>query len=389
VFIKQTRFLFLICSLTVQFIHTHAQTVFPFTSKPLRDSVEQKLKTEIHQTIRLPLNETTYQQWIGAYWAMELMLYKPLGYEQKISKQITQLPKMGPGFQRAFMEMLYTLYVHEFDIEIKTIIPELKSEKVKAMALEYLALSGKSFFIDPSDKFRQSEYYQLYQYNRSKKNLSLPAKKDFLHSNFLTGQTVLCSFQSTDRNKPGYLMIRLADGSFMKNEKGEEAKFPQLARSISNLPFYLTNGNTPQGLFKITGTDTSDNNWIGPTTNLQMIMPFENNVSAFFGSDTSFEAYYNKLLGTHLQQFNCLTESYWAGKIGRTEIIAHGTTINPEFYESQSYYPNTPSLGCLCSPEIWDEKGKCTYSAQQQWMQHIISKQIQPAWLIVAEVIDL
>ena len=118
-------------------------------------------------------------------------------------------------------------------------------------------------------------------------------------------------------------------------------------------------------------------------------MPFENNPAGFFGTDTAFEIQYNHLLGTHLQQFIGLNESYWAGKIGRTEIIAHGTTINPEFYKSQSYYPNTPSLGCLCSPEVWDEKGKCTYSSQQQWIQYIISKQIQPAWLIVAEIVDL
>jgi hypothetical protein len=367
----------------------NAQTIFLFTSKPTRDSIEQKLKTQIHQTIQLPLNEKTHQQWIGAYWAMELMLYKPAGYEQNISKQITQLPQMGPGFQRAFLEMLYTLYVHEFDIEIKSIVPELKSEKVKAMVLEYLAASGKSTMIEPGNKFLSSLYYQLYQYNRSKPKLQLPAKKDFLHNSFVPGQTVLCSFQSTNRNKPGYLMIRLADGTFMKNEKGEELKFPQLARSISNLPFYLTNGNTPQGLFKVTGIDTSENNWIGPTANLQMILPFENNDSDFFGTDTSFETHYNHLLGTHLQQFAGLKESYWAGKVGRTEIIAHGTTINPDFYMSQSYYPNTPSLGCLCSPEIWDEKGKCTYSAQHLWMQYIISKQIQPDWLIVAEVIDL
>ena len=184
-------------------------------------------------------------------------------------------------------------------------------------------------------------------------------------------------------------MIRLADGTWMKNEQGVPLQFPQLARSISNLPFYLTNGNTPQGLYKITGIDTSTNHWIGPTTNLQLIMPFENKASEFFGSDTSYEYHYGNLLGNHLQQFIGLKESYWAGKIGRTEIIAHGTTIDPQFYKEQAYYPNTPSLGCLCSPELWNEKGERTYSAQAQWIQYIISKQILCAYLIVAEVLDL
>lgn len=366
-----------------------AQTNFPFASRQVRDSITAQLKKQIHSTIELPLNDSTFQKWMGAFWAMELMLYKPTGYEEIISLQLSRLPQMGPGFQRTFFEMLYTLYPNEFAMEVQPIVKQLKSEKVKAMALEYLALSGKSASIEPSDKFLQSEYYQHYKYIRSKTQQSLPSKNDFLDSSFLPNQTVLCSFQSTNRNIPGYLMIRLPKGEWMTNEKGEALKFPQLARAISNLPFYLTNGNTPQGLYKIIGIDTSDNNWIGPTTNLQMILPFENNSSEFFGTATAYEAHYNNLLGAHLQQFIGLKESYWAGKIGRTEIIAHGTTINPEYYKQQPYYPNTPSLGCLCSPELWNETGACSYSAQAQWMNYVLQIQQLPSYLIVAEVIDL
>ncbi|MFN5136069.1 MAG: hypothetical protein ACK5DG_12200, partial [Chitinophagaceae bacterium] len=366
-----------------------AQTIFPFASKHIRDSVTAHLKQQIHSTIQLPLNDSTAQKWMGAFWAMEIMLYKPAGYEEKIALQLSKLPQMGPGFQRAFFEMLSTLYPTEFDVEVEPLVKQLKSEKVKAMALEYLALSDKSIFINPSDRFLQTEYYQHYKYIRSKTQQALPLKKDFLDTSFLPNQTVLCSFQSANRNIPGYLMIRLPNSEWMRNIKGIEIRIPQFARSISNLPFYLTNGNTPQGLYKVTGIDTSDNNWIGPTTNLQMIMPFENNASEFFGTTTAYENYYNNLLGAHLQQFIGLKESYWAGKIGRTEIIAHGTTINPEYYKQQSYYPHTPSLGCLCAPELWDEKGERTYSAQEMWIQYIIRKTFQPFYLIVAEVTDL
>jgi len=369
-------------------LQAQSQPRFFFTAKQCRDSVSQQLKQQVDRTIALPLHDSTYQRWMGAYWAMELMLYQPSGYEQLIPVQIAMLPKTGPGFQRAFMEMLYTLYLNRYDAELKVILPQLKSDKVKAMVLEYLSASGTTPIVSTDPTFTRSSYYPLYQYQRSKKEQALPSRNDFLHSSFLPGQTVLCSFQSTDRNNPGYLMIRLADGTWMKNEQGEELRFPQLARSISNLPFYLTNGNTPQGLYKITGVDTSDNNWIGPTTNLQMILPFEKNASDFFGTDTSFENYYSLLLGHHLQRFTGLKESYWAGKMGRTEIIAHGTTIDPEYYKHQLYYPNTPSLGCLCSPEIWNENGERIYSAQAQWMGYIVNKRLQPSYLIVAELID-
>lgn len=76
-------------------------------------------------------------------------------------------------------------------------------------------------------------------------------------------------------------MIRKGDGTWLKDSSGEPFRFTQLARSITNLPYYITNGNAPQGLYKINGFDSSSNNWIGPSTNLQMIMPFENGSDPF------------------------------------------------------------------------------------------------------------
>jgi hypothetical protein len=182
-------------------------------------------------------------------------------------------------------------------------------------------------------------------------------------------------------------MIRTSNGSWLAEDDGKVIKIPQLARSISNLPYYLTNGNTPQGLYRITGTDISENKWIGPTTNIQMVMPFENN-HQFFQGNRDYEMYYKTLLGEILGKVTALYEAYYAGKLGRSEIIAHGTTIDPEFYRGQNFYPCTPSLGCLCSPEIWDEDGRISYSAQQQILDALIKNNLTPEWLIVAEISD-
>ncbi len=366
-----------------------AQNTFYFASKQCRDSVTTQLRQQIYNTIKLPLADSTYQKWMAAYWAMELLLYKSELYEQKISSQIAMLPKFGPGFQRSFLEMLYTLYPAVYTKEITVVWKQLKGDKAQGMALEYLSLAGANVEMGFDHSFRSSMYYQQYMYMRSKEQQPLLKKNQLLDDSFLKGQTVLCSFQSPNRNNPGYLMIRLPNGEWMKNDKGEELKFTQLARAISNLPFYLTNGNTPQGLYKITGVDTSTNNWIGPTTNLQMILPFENNVYDFFGTDTAYQSFYQNLLGSKLNSYKGLWETYWAGRVGRTEIIAHGTTINPSYYQSQSYYPNTPSLGCLCSPEIWSETGERVRSSQAEWIQVVESLAVKPAYLIVAEVADL
>ncbi|HMP87909.1 MAG TPA: hypothetical protein PKE63_11565, partial [Lacibacter sp.] len=156
----------------------------------------------------------------------------------------------------------------------------------------------------------------------------------------------------------------------------------------TNLPFYLTNGNTPQGLYRITGLDTSDNDWIGPTTNLQLAMPFERVAMPFFDLPGDEQETYRRLLGPYAK-FAELWESYEAGRIGRTEIIAHGTTIDPGFYAGQPYWPHTPSLGCLCSPEWWNDEGLREQSEQEAWIRWVREGLVQPRWLVVVEIADI
>ncbi len=98
-----------------------AMLTFQFASKQSRDSVSFQLQQQVERTFVLPLNNTTYDQWMGAFWAMELMLYKPVGYKEIIPAQITQLPNLGPGFQRSFFEMLYTLYPGGFSSEVELV----------------------------------------------------------------------------------------------------------------------------------------------------------------------------------------------------------------------------------------------------------------------------
>lgn len=359
-----------------------------FATRQIRESTAKKLSAQIDSVILLPLNESTYAKYEGVYWAMKLMLYHPNNYEKFIPQQVMQLPSTGGDFQQAFLEMLYTVYPKQFINQVKSVWEKLAGNKVKAIALEYLAVKNVFPEISKTDLFYNSAYYKIYKERWKQKKMSLPSKHNFLEPSFLPGQTLLCSFQSANRNRPGYLMLRNESGKWITDNQGKPLQFPQLARSISNLPYYITNGNTPQGLYKITGLDTSDNNWIGPTTNLQMILPFENGTTDFFGSDTAVMVAYKKFLGP-LAKFRSLMESFEAGRLGRSEIIAHGTTIDPVFYRSQPYYPNTPSLGCLCSPELWNEKGERIYSAQMNWINAMKKLALQPVYLIVAEVKDL
>ncbi len=358
---------------------------FDFASKNNREKVKFELIQKIDAAIELPFVEKNYIPYKGAFWAMELMLYQNNNVKVKIPNWISQLQYATASMQWVLLEYLYTIYPTKYANLLKQNWSLLKSDKVKALALEYIVLNQLDTAFLKNDFFKNSTYYQLFKkLHQQKKITKLFTKNSFLQNAFLPNQTVLVSFQYANRNTPGYLMIRLSNGKWLSDANDKPYQFKQLARSITNLPYYLTNGNTPQGLYKLTGFDSSNNDWIGPTTNLQMLMPFENDGKNNFFTTQNVEQEYRELLGSFAANIN-LWQSYEAGKIGRTEIIAHGTTIPTDFYKSTTYFPCTPSLGCLCSPEIWDDNGKRIMSIQNEWITLIKKNQLQPHYILVIE----
>jgi hypothetical protein len=362
-----------------------AQPLFPFASQPSRDSLAREMRVQVDRTAALPLAKQHFSEWAGALWAMEIMLYRPAGFDKKVPAHLAALPQASTSIQTAYLEMLYALYPGQFAQPMLSLWPRLKTDKAKAIALEYLALAKQWPTIPATDVFYNSAYYPLYQQRWKGPRPAKPKLQDLLRQDFLPGQDVVVSIQSVNRNRPGYLMVRRGNGRWLADAKGQPLRFAQLARSISNLPYYITNGNTPQGLFKITGTDTSENNWIGPTPNLQLVMPLEEAPVTFFEDTAHARVQYTGLLGP-LAIYPGLMESFEAGRIGRTEIIAHGTTIPPQWYKGQPYHPCTPSLGCLCSPESWAPNGQRASSAQQQWMDALVKHNIKAQWLLVVEI---
>lgn len=357
---------------------------FSFASQPVRDSITASLVEKVDACIGKPINEQTLNEWKGACWAMELMLYKPSGLKERIPGILDSFFQQPPSLQQSLLEMLLTLFPGEFGAVLQKNWMMLGNNKVKAMALEQLALAGDFPNLDLDPAFQQSDYAAFYRQRWKTPATAFPQKNDVLDRDFLPGQTLLVSFQYRNRDKPGCLMIRTGDHEWLHDAEGKPYCFAQLARSITNMPWYLTNGNTPQGLHKILGTGVSNNNWIGPTPNLQLIMPLETAAQPFFADTLNAYQQYQTLLGP-LKKFPGLYESYHAGRIGRSEIIAHGTTIPEWYYADQPYYPCTPSLGCLCSPEIWNESGILQESIQQQWMDIVARQAPKPVYLLVVE----
>jgi hypothetical protein len=79
-----------------------------------------------------------------------------------------------------------------------------------------------------------------------------------------------------------------------------------------------------------------------------------------------------------------MKEAFIAGKAGRTEIIAHGTTIDPEYFAGQPFYPISPTLGCLCAEELWNANtGKLALSEQLKLVNTFLRSPGSSGYLMV------
>ena len=197
------------------------------------------------------------------------------------------------------------------------------------------------------------------------------------------------SFHRQNRDYQGLTIIRKSNGKFLRDEFGRLFHIPHLARSNSALPTYITNGNSPQGIYAILGTGQSDNVFIGPSTTLQLRMPFETTMTDFDQPQEQpwQKEVYQQLLPQSWQDYFPIYGTYYAGMAGRSAIIAHGTTIDPEFYTGLPFYPNTPSLGCITATELWSEKtGKLIYSDQQSLIRAWESLNAKRGYFILIEI---
>lgn len=349
------------------------------------------IKWSINNNLAASLDDSDGQyEFRNAFWPMELIQYKSDYAKERLAYAFTKINKCNTYFQRGLLEVVYTNWPEEFSPQVKQLMKTTNDPKIFAMCAEYLWHKDKYPLVKKEILNLLVQKFDTVQHNvilmtlrkRIGKNAneSLPPLKDIYSEQFAPGLTVMYSFQRHDRNYPGMVIVRKPDGSFVKDSSGHLFSVPQLALSVSNLPFYLTNGNTPQGIYRMSGFDVSTSRFIGPTENIQLSMPFEIPLDSFIISyfpakDTSWTIdKYRSLLPPSWQQYEAIYQSFYAGEAGRTEIIAHGTTINPAYYKGKIYYPQTPSLGCLCTYESWSPETGIRMKSDQQKLVDAIKK---------------
>jgi hypothetical protein len=377
-----------------------------FVLYPQRTKMEKGLHDyTINGSFALPLNKETEYRYQSAFWAITQFLVSDSNVMSGFRKILGAYDSLERETRRSFFEALYAINPAGFDQQVWACLQNESDPKIAAMAMlflyrrspsEYppsklLALARQRFPAEGNTPHIEVMGEWIRQ-ESTRMQPELPPLADLFQLNKDRGIKAIYSFQRHDRDQQGLAVIQYEDGAFARDANGKLTTIRQLARSGSSLPYFITNGNTPQGIYSIQGIDTSFNNFIGPTPNLQLFLPNECWWRIFYHDQkdtTDAVAAYRSLLPETWMYHAPMMESFTAGKLGRTEIIAHGTTIDPAFFAGKTYYPISPTLGCLCARESWNTTtGKLIESEQFRLVSTFLKTPVMTGYLYVIELDD-
>ena len=392
--------LLIFCASTKSFAQNKSN-FFKDALKENREKFYKQIVNGINKNLSLPFSTENEEQLSSTFYNIGLVKYKNTFVNSKIDSAVKNINSHSNDYKKALLNLINSDYPNKYATYLKPVFKTaINDAKLMAMAANYLlptatnadvkmmlAQTTNALQTDPDNAILFELSQQLKNYG---KIIATPSIKTFFAKDYLPGQVLVFSFQRKDRNYTGLTLVRNADGNFIKNADSTCFAVGQLARSASNMPGYITNGNTPQGFFKMNGFDTSNSFFIGTTTNIQLSMPHEYHpyVVANKLIDTTWSLQqYKDLLPGNFKNYHPIYGTFYAGKAGRTEIIAHGTTIDTSFYSNQLYAPYTPSAGCLCTKEIWNSKTGYLQTSDQLLLTQAIQKAGGPyGYLIVIEL---
>ena len=402
-----------------------------------RVALEKDLRERmIGRNFSLPLDSNTEDKYLSSCWAVSQFLFASPEVHRGFITLFNGYDSLSYDTKKATLEAVYAVAPGKYVAAVETVLEKETDPKLFAMCAAYLfradttTESGNRLKIRMAEKFPDYDTLPILQelqnylsYHTAYTKEKTPAISKLLAWQRTIGQKVIYSFQRWDRDYPGLAIVQNPDGGFVRDGQGRLQVFEQLARSGPDLPYFITNGSTPQGIYSIQGTDVSHTNFIGPTPNLQLLLPFEDRWTRYFQqprdstktagqaltsgqTNTAFAGtdpvnagrtdpeidslrLYRELLPPEWREYAPMMEAWTAGKIGRTEIIAHGTTIDPEFFRDRPFYPLTPTMGCLCAKELWNPtSGHLLISEQFNLVSAFLSTPGRKGYLFVINVDD-
>jgi hypothetical protein len=367
-----------------------------------RVALEKDLRERmIARHFGMALDSNSEDGYLSGCWAVEQFLFDGPEVRQGFDHLFAGYVALGYDTRRALLEAVYAVEPDRYRREEAAVLEGEQDAHLFALCAVYLYRADSSVGVADDLKIKLVERFPGYDTVAILHELVgwlgyHPPVRPALGELFASraGIKTIYSFQRRDRDYPGLAIVQCADGRFVRDESGRLQVFEQLARSGPGLPYFLTNGNTPQGVYSIQGTDISQTNFIGPTPNLQLLLPGERDWGRYF-HDTAAMAgadslgRYLGLLPPGWRGYGPMMEAWEAGVVGRTAIIAHGTTIDPEYYHDKPFFPLTPTMGCLCAKELWNvTNGHLLVSEQNNLVNAFLSTPGRKGFLIVVDVDD-
>ena len=360
----------------------------------------EKTKIDFFQKLNKTFSgEINEPEWIDAFLEAELLLYKDSLVMDALERGLKTYKNRSDKFIRQTIETAYTLYPKKFAKEVRTVFNSTNDRKAFSVATHYLLnnkdLSRVEILSILNKKFPEAaddptlKFLTIDLENDQKE---LPPLSDLFRHPFQNNKTIIYSIHREDRRFPGLTIIKAPNGKFIRNADSSIFSIPQLALSATNLPGYMKNGNTPQGIFSVVGFYISPTETLGPTPNVLTRIPFEVSTKIFYHDEVKSSQWklndYKNLLPASWKNYMPVLESFYAGKSGRRLIVMHGSTDDLSFYEDQPFYPLTPTLGCLTTKEIWNEDGTNQESDQAELMNAFFSTGELDGFLVVVEIDD-
>ena len=369
-----------------------AQTRLDFERQQLRDIFSSSAANKIEDALPAALN------------AVMLFNIEVEPARTHLLAALPNLPNKSADYQRQILTAAYALDPIESAPIVLNILPQLSTPREFCIAAYLVLKAQKSSasmlktilqnqFPDGQNEPRLVALRQTLDHVLNPAPTASPPLKDLLATPFKPGLPVIFSLQRRGRQTMGLALVRAADGRFMRNEQGQVLAIAQLALALNGLPGTITNGNTPQGVFTIRGAGTATNPWIGPTPYLHSKLPIEASVAEFLHQEDQTqeqaqvwsEAVYQSLVPAIWRP--ALTEAWLAGLAGRNDILIHGTTVNPDNYRGASFFPGTPTAGCLATSEYWSPaEGRMIKSDQLNLVKAFTASGKDSGYLVVAEI---
>jgi hypothetical protein len=300
----------------------------------------------------------------------------------------------------AFLRSLLDTYTdHNLDITKKVLeitvsaFPKSFTSQVLKLAKgtsDYNLLVLSALYLKKSKVFPSFLKTKLQQYPNKyheifrKNHLSppLPPIEDLLWMNGNPEEWMLFAFR---KPKSGFLLVRNPNGEFLR--EGEQIlKIPIMAKSVLRLPFYVSMGDTPQGVYRILGTTSTNNPRIGPSPVLRLGLPLEVSLPNFFPNREDPEwslSAIESFFPLSWRGYEKLYQSYYAGKNGRSGIWVHGSTLDPQKFKTVTGgTEHTLTYGCIALPEVWIE-GRLKESKQRNLLKELVNPK---GYLVLVEI---